>query len=158
MLESKFEALMILIKNTQRKFKIDQKDIASKLQKMLDALNYSDFDLSLWFTTNKTIQFYNKNYRKKDKPTDILSFPYHDYLKAGDRIKAKSEEEKNLGDLIISLEYLDKDAPNWNQTFLERLDILLAHGIAHLLNYDHQSEEEYEQMQKVEKKLLKSIS
>lgn len=158
MLESKFEALMILIKNTQRKFKIDQKDIASKLQKMLDALNYSDFDLSLWFTTNKTIQFYNKNYRQKDKPTDILSFPYHDYLKAGDRIKAKSEEEKNLGDLIISLEYLDKDAPNWNQTFLERLDILLAHGIAHLLNYDHQTEEEYEQMQKVEKKLLKSIS
>lgn len=148
---------MIFIKNTQRKFKVDLEAIKFKLEKMLNAINYSGFDVSLWLTTNKTIRFYNRNYRHKDKATDILSFPYHEDLQPGQRIKPKSEEDKNLGDLIISLEYLEKDAPKWNQTFLERLDILLAHGIAHLLNYDHQTEEEYKQMQKVEKKLLESL-
>lgn len=148
---------MILIKNSQRKYKINVNQIKTKIQKMLVALDYSDFDITVWFTTNKTIRYYNKTYRHKDKPTDILSFPYHEYLKAGQRIEAKSEEDKNLGDLIISLEYLEKDAPKWNQTFLERLDILLAHGFAHLLNYDHQTEDEYKQMQKIENKLLKTI-
>jgi len=146
---------MIAIRNTQRNIKINQKHIEQQAQAMLAALNYADFDLGIWFTTNKTIQHYNKTYRNKDKPTDILSFPFHPTLKPGQRIKITSPEDKNLGDLIISLEFVKKDAPiRWNRSFDEHLKILLAHGIAHLLGYDHETDEEFAIMQKVEKKLL----
>ena len=126
-------------------------------QKMLDTIRYGDFDLGIWLTTDATIRRYNKEYRGKDKATDILSFAYHDELAPGERVVVHEPEDKNLGDLIISIPYVKKDAPRWGHSFTQRLDVLLAHGITHLLGYDHETEEEYVQMQKVEKRLLKSI-
>lgn len=126
-------------------------------QKILDHLKYSDFDLGVLLTTNKTIHSYNKQFRHKDKPTDILSFAYHNELKAGQRIKAKSEEDKNLGDLIISLEYVQRDAKKNKQTLEYRMEILLVHGICHLLGHDHEKDEEYVVMDAQEQKLLKLL-
>jgi ssRNA-specific RNase YbeY (16S rRNA maturation enzyme) len=60
-------------------------------------------------TTNKTIRAYNKKYRHIDKATDILSFPYFHDVKPGKKIIAQTSEDKQLGDLIISLEYVRKD-------------------------------------------------
>lgn len=147
---------MITIKNTQRSIPVNTTRMRSHAQKMLATLGYKTFDLGIWLTTNETIRKYNKEYRGKDKTTDILSFSYHE-LTPGQKITPQSPEDENLGDLIISIPYVKKDAPNWGQSFTERLDVLLAHGIAHLLGYDHETEPEYEQMQVVEKRLLKSI-
>lgn len=99
---------MILIRNTQKKININQKKLQQDAQKILDILGYNDFDLGIWLTTNTTIKKYNHNYRNKDKPTDILSFPYHSDLKAGDKISATTDEDRNLGDIIISPEYVKK--------------------------------------------------
>ena len=148
---------MIRIINKQRTIHVDSKKLASIAQSMLAVLDYDDFDLGIWLTTDKTIHRYNKSYRNKDKSTDILSFPYHSDLKAGDRIAVRSEEDKNMGDIIISLAYVKRKAPEWNRTFEEHLIALLAHGVAHLLNYDHQTDEEFAVMQRVEKKLLKVV-
>ena len=84
---------MITIRNTQRKVSIDVKRLKVDAQTILDALDYSDFDLGIWLTSNKMIHSYNKEYREKDKPTDVLSFPYHDTLKAGQRIKVKDDDK-----------------------------------------------------------------
>ena len=149
---------MITIKNTQRTFKVSNKKITQLASTMLKTLGYDNFDLGIWFTTNKTIHRYNKEYRGKDKPTDILSFPYHTELKPGDKIVVHEPDDKNLGDLIISLEYVQKDAPKtWGRTFDEHLTALLAHGITHLLGYDHETDEEFAVMQKVENKLLRAV-
>lgn len=154
---------MIIIKNRQRKIKVDIKDLHAKTQKMLGVLsnkdaNYQDFDLGIMLTTNKTIRKFNKQFRGKDKPTDILSFPFHDYLKPGQKIKIKSPEDKNLGDLIISLEFAQKDAAiTWNRKLNEHLIALLAHGIAHLLGYDHITDQEFDKMLKIERMLLRSV-
>jgi probable rRNA maturation factor len=148
---------MILIKNSQRKIKIDTARLQSDAQKCLDALNYSDFDLGIWLTTNKTIHFYNKTYRHKDKPTDILSFPAHPELKAGQRIKATSADDKGLGDLIISLEYVQKEAKKLGVTFEQRMQRLLVHGICHLLGYDHIEDADYKVMLQKEMSLLKML-
>ena len=56
---------MITIKNTQRKIKISVSQIKKNLEKMLDVAGYPDFDIGIWFTTDKTIRAYNKKYRKK---------------------------------------------------------------------------------------------
>lgn len=149
---------MITIRDTQHSIKVSHAAIRRQAQAMMAVLGYGDFDLGIWLTTNKTIRKFNKTYRSKDKATDILSFPYHTELQAGQRIKVTSPEDKNLGDLIISLEYVRKDAPvKWERSFDEHLTVLLAHGLAHLLNYDHITDEEFAVMQKVEKKLLKAL-
>jgi probable rRNA maturation factor len=148
---------MIKITNRQRKINVDIPALKKAAGLMLKTLKYDDFDLGILLTTNKTIHHFNKTYRHKDKPTDILSFPYHTALKAGERIVVAEPEDKNLGDLIISLEYVQKDAPNWGQSFDERMIVLLAHGIAHVLGYDHETDEEFAVMQKVEKRLLKAV-
>lgn len=148
---------MILIKNSQRSISFDTQQLERDAQIILDAVGYGDYDLGIWLTTNKTIHRYNKEYRHKDKPTDILSFPFYPELKPGQKIKTANEEEKNLGDLIISLEYVQKDAKRFRVSFQERMQQLLVHGICHLLGYDHEKDEDYALMHKKELALLKKI-
>lgn len=148
---------MITIKNTQRLVPINTAQLKKDAQIILDTLHYTDFDLGIWITTNKTIQKYNHQYRNKNKPTDILSFAYHPHLKGGESITTENEEDKNLGDLIIAPEYIQNDLSRWNQTLEERIKTLLVHGICHLLGYDHETDAEYAVMLKKERALLKKI-
>ena len=124
------------------------------MQKLLDHLDYSDFDVGIWFTTNRTIARYNKVYRHKSGPTDILSFSYHSTIKAGQKIVPQNPDDKNLGDIIISLEYIHthkqwKDIEN-----SQRLKILLVHGLCHLIGYDHENDNDYAIMERKEQALL----
>jgi len=137
--------------------KIDQAKFKAQAQKVLDILDYSDFDLGVLFTTNATIRRYNKQYRHKDMATDVLSFSFHPNLKAGQQIKVSSDDEKNLGDLIFSLDYIYRDPKNLGHTFQERMRILLVHGICHLLGYDHEKDDEYEVMQVKEQEILNKL-
>ena len=148
---------MINIQSRQRKISIKNLKIEQKLNFLLNELGYSKYDIGLLITTDKTIRAYNKEYRAKDKATDILSFPYHD-LKAVDKIKVEQQEDKNLGDMIISLEYVQKDAKKLSVTFENRMDILLVHGICHLLGYDHIEDEDYLVMKEMEEKLLDKLN
>lgn len=148
---------MITITNKTRTLKVSEKKLRAQALAMLEALKYEDCDLGILLTTDRTIRTYNRDYRHKDKPTDILSFPFHPELKAGERIIFYSEDDKNLGDLIISLEYVARTAHKWDRTFDEHMTALLAHGISHLLGYDHITDEQYDEMHKVEKKLLKKV-
>lgn len=148
---------MITIKNTQRKIRIDVKQLYKDAQTILRILHYDDYDLGIWLTTDKTIRHYNKTYRHKDKATDILSFSYHPLIKAGERIKPKNEEDKNLGDLIISVEYVQRVAKEMKVDLYERMRVLLVHGICHLLGYDHERDEDYRVMHRKELALLKHL-
>lgn len=148
---------MILLKSTQRKIHIDRKQMVDDAQKILNILGYSDYDLGIWVTTNTTIQSYNATYRGKNKPTDILSFPFHPDLQAGDRIEPRSEDDKNLGDLIISAEYVSAVVHEYETTFDERMRVLLVHGICHLLGYDHVTDDEFIDMQKMENYILSQL-
>jgi rRNA maturation RNase YbeY len=147
---------MINFKDSQRSIKIDAAQLIKDAQTFLTALGYEDFDLGIWITTNATIKKYNRDYRQKDKPTDILSFPYHDTLKAGKRIKVSEPEDENLGDLIISAAYVKKDAVRLGISFERRMRRLLVHGICHLLGYDHIKTSEYKVMLAKERELLEN--
>jgi len=148
---------MIFLRNTQRSIKVNTEQLKKDAALILKILGYNDFDLGILLTTNKTMHEYNRDYRNQDKPTDILSFPYHAHLKAGERIHAESEEDKNLGDLIISPKYVMDDLPRWEQSFEERMRVLLVHGICHLLGYDHIEDEDYKVMHAQESLLLNRL-
>ncbi len=136
---------------------LDKARVLVEVQAILDILDYSDYDIGVWITTNTTIRQYNRDYRHKDKATDVLSFPYHPELKAGERIKPLEDEDKNLGDLILSAEYIVEEAKKYNVTFEERLRLLLVHGICHLLGYDHIIDADFRKMRAKEVAILRNL-
>lgn len=140
-----------------KKLNFDQEEYKQQAQKALDALGYGDFDLGILFTTNATIKKYNAMYRDKDKATDVLSFPFH-HIPAGTKIKPLCDDDKNLGDMIISIQYVQTAAKKLNTTFEKRMNRLLIHGICHLLGYDHIQDDEFKVMIKKEKSLAKLIN
>ena len=148
---------MILIQNHQTAVPIDLKKLKSDTQKILKTLKLSRFDISIILTDNQTIHDYNRDYRQQDKPTDILSFPYHPDLKPGAKITILIPEDRNLGDLILAPQYILDDLPRWELDFEARLEVLLVHGICHLLGYDHIIDSDYEIMKLEEARLLKNL-
>lgn len=149
---------MITIKNTQRRVAINTEQLAEDTQKLLDALGYGDFDIGIWITTDQTMRSYNKRYRHKDHTTNILSFPYHADIKPGDRINPMSPEDKNLGDLLLSAAYIQREARELKQPLAQHLRMLLIHGVCHLLGYDHDTSAQYTAMNAEEQRLAKLLA
>jgi len=131
---------MVNINNEECVTTLDMKQLEKDALKILTLMGYEDFDLGILLTDNQAIQCFNRDFRSKDEPTDILSFPFHPDLQAGERIVVESEDDKNVGDLIISLEYIKELCEQENKTINEHLRTLLCHGICHLLGYDHYTE------------------
>src|SRR3990170_8284380 len=108
---------MIYIENAQDAAPINIQEIERIAQTIISALSYSEYDLGILITTNEEMHGYNKEYRGQDKPTDILSFPYHPDLMPGERIDPQTEEDKNLGDIILAPHYIMDDLARWQQPF-----------------------------------------
>ena len=104
---------------------------------------------TLLLSNNKNIKKLNKIFRKKNKSTDILSFP----------IDKKINISKNtyLGDIIISYNYLDKPRSQDLKLFKEKVVKIFIHGFLHLLGFDHKKNRDYSKMLKEEIFLFKYI-
>lgn len=148
---------MINIINKQRKIIINKAKLEKDIVNLLKVLKYSDFDISLVIVDDSTMRKYNREYRNKDKTTDVLSFPFWPNLKPGMRINAITDDDKNLGDLIISAPYVVKEAQKYGITFDERMRVLIIHGICHLLGYDHIIDADFRRMRAKEARLLKKL-
>ena len=104
--------------------------------------------ISVLLTNNKKIKFLNKKFRKKDKPTDILSFPYFEKKNLKKKIKNK---KFYLGDIAISHEeFLKKNKFDLQNGFIK----IFIHGFLHLLNFDHKLNKDYKIMNSIEKEIF----
>jgi probable rRNA maturation factor len=117
-------------------------------------------EISILLTNDKQIQELNKNYRHKDKPTNVLSFPLLD----GKKIKNGNLEKLDLngdylalGDIVIAYETILKEAAEQNKTFQNHLTHLLIHSLLHLIGFDHEKEKDAEIMEELEIKILKNL-
>lgn len=131
---------MVNINNEECTTNLSMEQFEKDAQKILTLMGYEDFDLGILLTDNHAIQCFNHDFRSKDEPTDILSFPFHTDLQPGEAITIETDDDKNVGDLIISLEYIKELCEEENKTINEHLRTLLCHGICHLLGYDHYTE------------------
>ena len=104
---------------------------------------------TLLLSNNKNIKKLNKVFRKKNKSTDILSFPLDK--------KIKIKKNTYLGDIIISYNYLDKPRSQDLKSFKEKVAKILIHGFLHLLGFDHKKNKDYFKMLKEENLLFKSV-
>lgn len=147
---------MITIITSQTTPTIDTEWLTSLVSHLLKELEYPQYDLGILLATNDEMATYNETYRHKKGPTDILSFAYHT-LSPGERIEPLTEEDKNLGDLILAPAYIQSFCEKENIPFAKRILELVIHGTCHLLGYDHEEDAEYEAMKVLEEKLLRSL-
>ena len=105
--------------------------------------------LTLLLSNNRKIRKLNMNFRKKNKPTDILSFPFSK--------KTKISKQTYIGDIIISYNFMNKPKSQNLKIFEEKVTKTFIHGFLHLLGFDHQKNKDYIKMLKEEETIYKSV-
>lgn len=122
------------------------------LEATLHVLEFDDVDseLSLVFTDDANIRTINSKWRHIDKATNVLSFPAFP-------IQSGQRPGPILGDIVIARETVQREAQEENKSFDDHLSHLIVHGLLHLTGYDHQNDEEAEQMESLERKILASL-
>ena len=138
---------------------INEKRIRNILQDFLNRLFDSQRGISVLITNDIEIQKLNKQFRKKDYPTDILSWTYDvgEGEIAGPELN-ESQEENIAGELVVSAERVSKQASKNGWDFETELIRLLAHGCVHLAGWDHEESEKQERgMLELEIQLLKEV-
>jgi probable rRNA maturation factor len=105
--------------------------------------------LTLLLSNNRNIRKLNKNFRNKDKSTDILSFPFSK--------KVNISKQNYIGDIIISYNFIDKPKSQELKIFKEKLIKTFIHGFLHLLGFDHVKNKDYIKMLKEEEHIYQSV-
>ncbi|HWV37580.1 MAG TPA: rRNA maturation RNase YbeY [Vulgatibacter sp.] len=122
--------------------------LRARAEEFLDALG-EDAELSILLTTDGVIRALNARFRAKDEPTDVLSFP------AGDDAPLPPGAPRTLGDLAISLDTARRRSREDGCSLAFELSRYLAHGLLHLVGYDHErSQAEARRMAREEARLL----
>jgi len=177
----------IYIENDQTALSdIDVGRIETTISKIRKAIGYDDYGVSLLLVDDEEMTLTNFETRNVDSPTDILSFPMHDSIKPGMLIPIEPHFQHipdycNLGDMMIDVPYVvrrcredmddgenntdDSDdvergvsgAMSKSDNVQDRINMLLVHGMLHLVGYDHENDNDYEQMVTEEERILKEL-
>ena len=131
----------------KKKIKRPDYYLKKKFNKLLKkfTITYNSQEISIFLTNSEKMRQLNLRFRKKNKPTDVLSFP----------INIIKKKIGYLGDIAISYEIVNKRSKKSN--FNYEFDKMWVHGYLHLLGYDHKKIREFEKMNKIEKKILNYI-
>ncbi len=128
---------------------------------MLRLLGLKDAELSILLVDDSRMRGLNYKYRGIDRTTDVLSFPQMSYSVKRKALSVKSYNAINaqrttlLGDVVINLQAVKRQAPEHGLSFTGELQWLLVHGVLHLIGYDHERSKYAERkMQSKEKELL----
>ena len=141
-------------KSWRKKIKNPKKYFSKKLNKIsknIKFLKNKKIIFTILLTNSLNMKKLNKKFRKRNKSTDVLSFPYFS-LK---NLKLTKEKNFYIGDIAASYEIINSRSKNNN--FLLEFDRVWVHGLLHLLGYNHIKNKDYFKMNKVEKKILNLI-
>ncbi len=122
---------------------IRSRDVEARAERMLAKLGQSRSELSILLTDDAGIHALNRDYRKKDKPTDVLAFAQSEGLVMGG-----GAGPRLLGDVIISLPTAARQARERKRKLIDEVTFLLGHGLLHLLGWDHRTDDEERKMNK----------
>ncbi len=136
-------------------YPLNRKKLKALANWLLAECGVQKSSLSLLVTGDQEITRLNAQYRDKNQPTNVLSFPFLDGADASLALLPVHE----LGDIIISVETALRESIIYNQTLHERMSWLVVHGLLHLLGYDHErSESEEKEMFDKENALLQKLN
>ena len=121
-----------------------------KISKMIRLFKNKNLTFTILLTNSLNMKKLNKKFRKRNKSTDILSFPTFSKKK----LKSIKEKKIYIGDLAASYEIINLRS---EKKFLEEFDKVWIHGLLHLVGYDHIKNKDYYKMNKIEKRIINSI-
>ena len=127
--------------NNKTRSKIDIKRIETAVNKFFVHYKVKEKQVSIALVGDKTIRELNKKYRGIDRPTDILTF---------------SGEEDFLGEIVIDLAQVKRQAKTYSKTTADELNFILVHGMLHLLGYDDKTEKDRLRMLTLGEKFIKT--
>ncbi len=145
----------VLLNNSRWKDRL--KNPQMYLEKKIKRLNLNNrlykkkiIFFTLLLSGNNEIKKLNRKFRRKNKTTDVLSFPFYD--KNDLKKKLKKNKEIYIGDIVVNFNKVkfDKDNKNFELEFNK----LWIHGLVHLFGYDHKKDKDFNNMIRVEKKFL----
>ena len=110
-----------------------------------EAIDAPAGEVVVMLTDDETIRALNRDWRKIDKPTNVLSFP---------AARTPGIEPLMLGDIVIAYETLQRECAEEDRVFLHHLAHLAVHGFLHLMGYDHQDDSDAEAMEQLESSIL----
>ena len=146
----------IIYENIEEK-KEYEKVISNVLEECFkeEKLTESKLYITITLTTPENIRKINKKQRKIDKETDVLSFPMFQKDELDEKIKSKDFlYEDVLGDIVISIDKVERQAKEYGHSFERELSYMVVHGFYHLMGYDHIEEKDKVVMRKKEDKIL----
>lgn len=141
------------------KFELQSRVILKEIFKAVEGCEHllpfegADFDFDLMFVDDKKIQEINAQYRNIDLPTDVITFAL--FFDCEDKIVTGGVI--HLGEIIISIETAQKQADEHGVELEREVLTLIAHGILHLLGFDHQTEIDYEFVVKMQNQVIASL-
>lgn len=144
----------VFVSNLQEKVPVDEQllELAKKTAQVavLEAGGPEAAEISLALVDDDYIRQLNREYRGIDKPTDVLSFA----MREGELLPGG---EDLLGDVVVSLETAQRQCREYGHSFEREVAFLIAHGVLHLLGYDHQDEEGRRAMREKEEAVLSRL-
>lgn len=161
----------IFVENTYNDFVIDEISFHNDTKKMfryaldlyeikqsfcLKDFKYSTITFDIVLCNDEEIHRINREYRNIDKPTDVITFAI--FADSSPEEKFVFDGEINLGEIIISLDTIKNQASLNNVSFDDELRLITAHGILHLLGFDHQTENDYNFVVNTQNKIKASLN
>jgi len=142
----------------------EENDVHKKIaRKVIDKcfveekLNNVNIYVNIIFTDLLNIKEINKEFRNIDKETDVLSFPMFEKSELENLTIFKKGPEEVLGDIIIAIPQVEKQAIEYDHSFERELSYMIVHGFYHLMGYDHIIENDKLIMRQKEENILKKL-
>ncbi|XP_065318205.1 endoribonuclease YbeY-like isoform X2 [Gordionus sp. m RMFG-2023] len=131
--------MTLLLKNLQKIVQINLKDISYDINKIRKIIGVSHLNLAVLCVDNDYIKYLNKTYRNDDRITDVISFPQLENLVNYPIVN----NDECLGDIFLALPYIQERAKS---NFNKEIQILVIHGICHLIGFNHTDDKSHEEM------------
>ncbi|NWI69725.1 YBEY Endoribonuclease, partial [Todus mexicanus] len=149
--------MSVALRNAQRAVPLRRAPLGSAVRALRAALGASSFDVGLVCAGDRLMRRLNGAYRCCPRPTDVLSFPYH-RLQPGQLPRPSCRDDYNLGDIFLGVEYIHRQCCRTGEDFHSVLVVTAAHGLCHLLGYQHNTEPEWRQMYEKELEILEVLN
>ena len=144
----------LVSRRAPRSTRLRSRSVRALADRMLRALSIETTELSVLLTDDAAIRALNRDFRRQDTTTDVLAFP----LEEPQRGRRSAPDMRLLGDIVISIDTARRQARELGHSLHQEITWLLAHGLLHLLGYDHETTSDRRRMDEMTARLVEATS